>query len=93
MFGMEKSDSRTLSLDVFNEPRRRAVMLRVDGFMAKDVAEQSESFAHRNESVKACRPFGRAIRKRWSGYHRRSLLKTKMSYIKRMGEKAMPQNV
>ena len=34
------------------------------------------AFAHRNEAVKACRQLGRAIWKRWSGYHRRSLVET-----------------
>ena len=47
------------------------------------------AFAHRNEAVKACRQLGRAIWKRWSGYHRRSLVETKMNCFKRLGEKVM----
>jgi IS5 family transposase len=47
------------------------------------------AFAHRNEAVKACRRLGRAIWKRWSGYHRRSLVETKMNCFKRLGEKVM----
>ena len=50
---------------------------------------QGAAFAHRNEAVKACRQIGRAIWKRWSGYHRRSLVETKMSCFKRLGEKVM----
>ena len=46
-------------------------------------------FAHRNEAVKACGQLGRAIWKRWSGYHRRSLVETKMNCFKRLGEKVM----
>ena len=37
------------------------------------------AFTHRNEAVKACKRLGRAIWKRWSGYHRRSLVETKMN--------------
>ena len=47
------------------------------------------AFAHRNAAVKACRQLGRAIWKRWSGYHRRSLVETKMNCFKRLGEKVM----
>ena len=47
------------------------------------------AFAHRNEAVKACRQLGRAIWKRWSGYHRRSLVETEMNCFKRLGEKVM----
>ena len=50
---------------------------------------QGAAFAHRNEAVKACRQIGRAIWKRWSGYHRRSLVETKMNCFKRLGEKVM----
>jgi hypothetical protein len=32
---------------------------------------------------------GRAIWKKWSGYHRRSLVETKMNCFKRLGEKVM----
>jgi hypothetical protein len=32
---------------------------------------------------------GRAIWKRWSGYHRRSLTETKMRCFKRVGERVM----
>ena len=47
------------------------------------------AFAHRNEAVKACKKLGRTIWKRWSGYHRRSLVETKMNCLKRLGEKVM----
>lgn len=50
--------------------------------LRKDLA-----FAHRNEAVKACRRLGRAIWKRWSGYHQRSLVETKINCFKRLGEK------
>jgi len=47
------------------------------------------AFAHRNEAVKACKRLGRSTWKRWSGYHRRSLVETKMNCFKRLGEKVM----
>ena len=46
-------------------------------------------FVHRNAAIAACRHFGRKSWKRWSGYHRCSLVKTKMSCIKRLGERVM----
>ena len=41
----------------------------------------------RNEAVRACRRLGRRIWKTWSGYHRRSLVETKMHCFKRLGER------
>lgn len=41
----------------------------------------------RNQAVLACRCLGRSIWKKWSGYHRRSLVETKMHCFKRLGER------
>ena len=43
----------------------------------------------RNEALKACHRLGYAIWKKWSGYHRRSLVETKMHCFKRLGERVM----
>ena len=43
----------------------------------------------RNEAVLACKRLGRRIWKTWSGYHRRSLVETKMHCFKRLGERVM----
>ena len=43
----------------------------------------------RNEALKACHRLGYAIWKKWSGYHRRSLVLTKMHGFKRLGERVM----
>lgn len=43
----------------------------------------------RNEAVRACMRLGRRLWKRWSGYHRRSLVETKMLCFKRLGERVM----
>ena len=49
----------------------------------------SPGSAHRNEAVLACKRFGRHLWKVWSGYHRRSLVETKMHCFKRLGERVM----
>ena len=45
--------------------------------------------AMRNEALVACHRLGRGIWKKWSGYHRRSLVETKMHCFKRLGERVM----
>ena len=45
--------------------------------------------ASRNEALRACQRLGRTIWKKWSGYHRRSLVETKMYCFKRLGERVM----
>ncbi len=51
------------------------------------MARKGAEFAHRNEAVRACRRLGSKVWKGWSGYHRRSLVETKMGCFKRLGEK------
>lgn len=43
--------------------------------------------AHRNEAIRACKRLGRSVWKKWSSYHRRSLVETKMHCFKRLGER------
>lgn len=43
----------------------------------------------RNEALRACDRLGRSIWKKWSGYHRRSLVETKMHCFKRLGQRVM----
>jgi hypothetical protein len=43
----------------------------------------------RNEAVLACKRLVWRIWKVWSGYHRRSLVETKMHCFKRLGERVM----
>lgn len=50
---------------------------------------KGEASAHRNAAIAACRRLGRKLWKNWSGYHRRSLVETKMHCIKRLGERVM----
>ena len=46
----------------------------------------------RNEIVKATQRLGQAIWKQWSGYHRRSLVETKMRCFKLLGERIMSRD-
>jgi hypothetical protein len=41
----------------------------------------------RNELLKTVKRVGRSIWKKWSGYHHRSLVETKMHFIKLLGDK------
>ncbi len=43
----------------------------------------------RNEALRAIKHLGRALWKKWSGYHRRSLVETKMHCIKLLGQGLM----
>jgi len=43
----------------------------------------------RNEAVNASRYLGRALRRRWSGYHRRSRVETKMLFVYLLGQSLM----
>ena len=53
---------------------------------------KGKAFAHRNAAIAACKRLGRGIWKAWSGYHRRSLVETKMNCIKRLGERVMARS-
>jgi hypothetical protein len=46
----------------------------------------------RNEFLRATRRLGRTIWKKWSGYHRRSLVETKMRCFKLLGERIMARD-
>jgi Transposase DDE domain len=46
----------------------------------------------RNEVLRASRRFGRTIWRRWSGYHRRSRVKTKMHCVKLLGQRLMARD-
>ena len=48
--------------------------------------------AARNEILRATRRLGRTIWKKWSGYHQRSLVETKMRSFKMLGERIMARD-
>ena len=46
----------------------------------------------RNEALRASKYLGRAIWRRWSGYHRRSRVETKMPCVKLLGQRLMARD-
>ena len=46
----------------------------------------------RNEALRASKYLGRALWRRWSGYHRRSRAETKMHCLKLLGQRLMARN-
>ena len=46
----------------------------------------------RNELLRTVKRFGRTLWKKWSGYHRRSLVEAKMHCIKLLGDKLSTRN-
>lgn len=49
--------------------------------------EDSPGVDARNETLRAIKRLGRTIWKKWSGYHRRSLVETKMHCFKLLGQR------
>ena len=54
---------------------------------AKPWKDQQARSIERNELLKTVKRLGRSLWKKWSGYHRRSLVETKMHCIKLLGDK------
>ena len=49
--------------------------------------QRTSSSLERNELLRTIKSLGRTLWKKWSGYHRRSLVETKMHCIKLLGDK------
>ena len=49
--------------------------------------QRTSSSLERNELLRTIKRLGRTLWKKWSGYHRRSLVETKMHCIKLLGDK------
>ncbi|MFP3386198.1 IS5/IS1182 family transposase, partial [Tritonibacter sp. SIMBA_163] len=59
---------------------------------AKPWKPTSAGAVTRNEVVRASRYLGKALWRRWSGYHRRSHVETKMNCVKLLGQSLMSRN-
>uniref|UniRef100_UPI0031D9D07D transposase n=1 Tax=Acinetobacter baumannii TaxID=470 RepID=UPI0031D9D07D len=59
---------------------------------AKPWKDKKMSSLERNELLRTVKRLGRTIWKKWSGYHRRSLVETKMHCIKLLGDKLSARN-
>lgn len=60
---------------------------------AKPWKPDTEGAIVRNEALRACKRFGRALWKRWASYHRRSCAETKMHGIKLLGDGIMARDL
>ncbi|CAM4159946.1 Transposase IS4-like domain-containing protein [Acinetobacter pragensis] len=58
----------------------------------KALAKQANEIIERNELLKMVKRRGRAIWKKWSGYHRRSLVETQVHCIKLLADKLSAKN-
>ena len=54
--------------------------------------ENTPGAQSRNETLRATRRLGRKVWRRWSGYHRRGLIETKMRCFKLLGERVMARD-
>jgi len=59
---------------------------------AKPSKDKKMGSLERNELLRTIKRLGRTIWKKWSGYHRRSLVETKMHCIKLLGDKLSARN-
>ena len=59
---------------------------------AKPWKDKKTCSLERNEVLRTVKRLGRIIWKNWSGYHRRSLVETKMPCIKLSGDKLSARN-
>ena len=62
------------------------------GRNAKPWKADSAGAAARNEALRASKHLGRALWRRWSGYHRRSREETKMHCVKLLGQRLMARD-
>ncbi|WP_323769834.1 Hint domain-containing protein, partial [Antarctobacter sp.] len=72
---------------------RRALAVIRPSRNAKPLKPTSAGAVARNEADNASRYLGRAIWRRWSGYHRRSRVESKMSCIRLLGQSLMARDV
>ncbi|AXK38506.1 transposase [Crenobacter cavernae] len=82
-------DSRRVYRVVHEYGAELVVPPRKNGKSWKDKAAWAAS---RNDKLAAIGRLGRAIWKRWSGYHRRSLVETAMHRFKRLGDRLLARN-
>ena len=59
---------------------------------AKPWKTETAGAVARNEALRASKYLGRALWRRWSGYHRRSRAETKMHCVKLLGQRLMARD-
>ncbi len=58
----------------------------------REIGRVTAGAAARNEALGASKYLGRALWRRWSGYHRRSRVETKMHCVKLLGQRLMARD-
>ncbi len=79
-------DTRKCHAAIAARGARAVIVVRCNGRPWK---EDGRGAAARNETLRAIKRLGRTIWKKWSGYHRRSLVETKMHCFKLLGQRVM----
>ncbi|TRW90806.1 IS5 family transposase, partial [Paracoccus sp. M683] len=62
------------------------------GALAIVLGPMADKGSPRNEALRAAKYLGRALWRRWSGYHRRSRVETKMHCVKLLGQRLMARD-
>ena len=62
------------------------------GALAIVLGPMADNGSPRNEALRASKYLGRALWRRWSGYHRRSRIETKMHCVKLLGQRLMARD-
>ena len=62
------------------------------GALAMVLGPMADKGSPRNDALRAAKYLGRALWRRWSGYHRRSRVETKMHCMKLLGQRLMARD-
>ena len=62
------------------------------GALAIVLGPMADKGSPRNDALRAAKYLGRALWRRWSGYHRRSRVETKMHCMKLLGQRLMARD-
>jgi hypothetical protein len=75
-------------------PRKNAKPWKTEtaGALAIVLEPMADNGAPRNEALRASKHLGRALWRRWNGYHRRSRAETKMHCVKLLGQRLMARD-
>lgn len=75
-------------------PRKNAKTWKAEspGALGIVLGPMADNASPRNEALRASKYLGRALWRRWTGYHRRSRVETKMHCIKLLGQRLMARD-
>ena len=82
-------DTRRCHTAILARAATAIIPIRKNGRMWKDDCPAARA---RNETLRATRHYGRAVWKRWTGYHTRSRIEARMRCLKAFGERIMARD-